>query len=89
MWIGAVVIGIAVFLAPAVPWFLFLARRVWGAVASGVFATVVAVWAWPFEGARIGIYLTVLSALARIVVEVMGAFEPGRRAKDAERNESE
>ncbi|MFJ9470877.1 hypothetical protein [Streptomyces caniferus] len=78
MWIGAVLIAIAVFVAPAVPWFLFLAHRVWGAVASGVFAAVVAVSAWPSEGARTGIWLTVLSALARIVVEAMGLFEPGR-----------
>ncbi len=89
MWLGAVLIGIAVFLAPVVPWFLFLSHRVWGAVASGVFAAVVAVWAWPFEGARTGICLTVVSALARIVVEALGVFEPGRRAIHAERRKSD
>lgn len=88
MWIGAVLIGVAIFLAPAVPWFLFLAHRVLGAVASGVFAAVVTAWAWQFEGARTGIYLTVLSALVRIVVELFGLFEPGR-AKHAERKAAE
>lgn len=89
MWVAAVLIGITVLLAPAVPWFLFLSHRVWGAVASGVFTAVVAVWAWPFEGARTGICLTALSALARIVVEAIGVFEPGRRAMHAERRKSD
>ncbi|MFF9780994.1 hypothetical protein [Streptomyces nigrescens] len=88
MWIGAVLIGIAVFMAPAVPWLVFLAHRVLGAVASGVFAAVVAVCAWRFEGARTGVYLTALSALARIVVEVIGLFESGR-TKCAERQKAE
>ncbi|MFG2495639.1 hypothetical protein ACGFSD_32030 [Streptomyces caniferus] len=78
MWIGAGLIAIALFVAPAVPWFLFLPHRVWGAVDSGVFAAVVAVSAWPLEGARTDICFTVLSALARIVVEAIGLFEPGR-----------